>query len=67
MRKTSAVALAVAAVAAGFMTGTAHAETNPSCSSMTQIGRTAYTKVGGETVAPVKHHYAEKSLLDHAD
>ncbi|NUO59235.1 MAG: hypothetical protein HOV71_10715 [Hamadaea sp.] len=32
----------------------AHAETNPSCSSVTQIGSTAYVVIGGATFASVK-------------
>jgi hypothetical protein len=54
MRKILA-ATAVAAAAAGmFSTGTAQAETNPSCSRVTQIGSTAYVKNYERTVASVK-------------
>ncbi|GAA1292326.1 MULTISPECIES: hypothetical protein [Planotetraspora] len=36
------------------LSGPAHAETNPSCSSVTQIGTTAYVTTGGQTFASVK-------------
>jgi hypothetical protein len=52
-KKIGAVVLAAAAVALGF-TGQAQAETNPSCSSVTQIGGTAYLKSGSTTIASVK-------------
>ncbi|MET8758620.1 hypothetical protein [Lentzea sp. NPDC004782] len=53
MRKIGAAVLAAAAVALSF-TGQAQAETNPSCSSVTQIGATAYVKHGSATIASVK-------------
>jgi hypothetical protein len=54
MKKLSAAVLAAAAIALTF-TGSAHAETNPSCSSgVTQIGSTGYMKAGSQTVASVK-------------
>ncbi|MGW4207429.1 hypothetical protein ACWEIJ_05525 [Lentzea sp. NPDC004789] len=52
-KKIGAVVLAAAAVALSF-TGQAQAETNPSCSSVTQIGATAYLKSGSTTIASVK-------------
>lgn len=53
MRRILATA-AIAAAAATMLTGTAHAESNPSCSSVTQIGSTAYIKNYDTTVASVK-------------
>jgi hypothetical protein len=53
MGKLSAVVLTAATIALTF-TGAAHAETNPYCSSVTQIGATKYIKSGSETVASVK-------------
>jgi hypothetical protein len=53
MRKLSAAVLAAATLALTF-TGAAHAETNPRCSSVTQIGATKYIKSGSATVASVK-------------
>ncbi len=53
MRKLSAAVLAATAIAVTF-TGPAHAETNPRCSSVTQIGSTKYLKNGSDTVASVK-------------
>jgi hypothetical protein len=48
---------AVAAVAVPMalsMGNPAHAESNPSCGSVTQIGDTGYIKSGGQTFASVK-------------
>ncbi|MFD4639933.1 hypothetical protein ACFWN2_21655 [Lentzea sp. NPDC058436] len=53
MRKILAAG-AVAAAVLSTTTGTAQAESNPSCGSVTQIGSTAYVKNGGTTVASVK-------------
>jgi hypothetical protein len=53
MRKILASA-AIAAAAATVLTGTAQAETNPSCGSVSQIGSTAYVKNNSTTVASVK-------------
>jgi len=53
MKKVSAAVLAAAAIAVTF-TGSAHAESNPYCGSVTQIGATKYIKSGSETVASVK-------------
>jgi hypothetical protein len=53
MRKLSAVVLTAATIALTF-TGAAHAETNPRCGSVTQIGATKYLKSGSDTVASVK-------------
>jgi hypothetical protein len=52
-RRIGAAVLAAAAVAV-TLTGTAQAETNPHCSSVTQIGATKHIKAGSETVASVK-------------
>jgi len=52
-KKIGSVVLAAAALALAF-TGQAQAETNPSCSSVTQIGATAYVKHGSATIASVK-------------
>jgi hypothetical protein len=53
MRKILATG-AVAATMATLLSGTAHAESNSSCGSLTQIGATAYVKNNAETVASVK-------------
>ncbi|MET9628782.1 hypothetical protein ABZX92_15090 [Lentzea sp. NPDC006480] len=53
MKKLSAAVLAAAAMGMLF-TGSAHAETNPRCGSVTQIGSTGYMKSGGTTIASVK-------------
>ena len=54
LKKISAATLAAAAIAM-TITGAAHAETNPKCSSgVTQIGSTKYLKHGSETVASLK-------------
>ena len=54
LKKISATVLAAAAIALTF-TGVAQAETNPRCSSgVTQIGSTAYIKLGSATIASVK-------------
>ena len=53
MRKILAAA-AVAAAASALLSGTAHAESNQYCGSVTQIGSTAYVKNYDETVASVK-------------
>ncbi|MFS8098747.1 hypothetical protein LFM09_16575 [Lentzea alba] len=53
-KKIGAVVLAAAALAVTF-TGTAQAETNPSCSTgVSQIGATKYIKSGSRTIASVK-------------
>ncbi|NKE62832.1 hypothetical protein FXN61_41365 [Lentzea sp. PSKA42] len=53
-KRIGAAVLAAAAIAMTF-TGTAQAETNPSCSSgVTQIGATKYLKSGSTTIASVK-------------
>jgi hypothetical protein len=54
MRKILAAAGAAAAAATLLSTGTAHAESNEFCGSVTQIGSTAYVKNYDETVASVK-------------
>lgn len=54
MRKILAAAAVTAAATAVLSTGTAHAETNPSCSRVDQIGATAYIKNFERTVASVK-------------
>ncbi len=53
MRKIGATVLAAAAIALSF-TGAAHAESNPSCGSLTQMGATKYLKSGSRTIASVK-------------
>ncbi|SER57084.1 hypothetical protein [Lentzea albida] len=53
MRKFLAAG-AVVAAALSTTAGTAQAESNPSCGSVTQIGATAYVKNGSTTVASVK-------------
>lgn len=53
MRKILAAG-AVVAAALSTTAGTAQAESNPSCGSVTQIGATAYVKNGSTTVASVK-------------
>ena len=53
MRKILAAA-AVAAAASTLLSGTAHAESNQYCGSVTQIGSTAYVKNFDTTVASVK-------------
>jgi hypothetical protein len=55
MQKIGAAVLAAAAIAVTF-TGTAQAESNPHCSSVTQIGATKHIKAGRETVASVKQY-----------
>jgi hypothetical protein len=53
-KRIGAAVLAAAAVALTF-TGSAQAETNPSCSSgVTQMGATKYIKSGSATIASVK-------------
>ncbi|MGW4212090.1 hypothetical protein ACWEIJ_29125 [Lentzea sp. NPDC004789] len=54
MRKILAAAGVAAAAATVLSTGTAHAESNQYCSSVTQIGSTAYAKNYDETMASVK-------------
>jgi hypothetical protein len=51
--KLSATVLAAAAIALTF-TGSAQAETNPHCGSVTQLGATKYIKSGSATVASLK-------------
>ncbi|MEU0885974.1 hypothetical protein ABZ345_45985 [Lentzea sp. NPDC005914] len=53
LKKIAATVLATAAVVLTFA-GPAHAESNPRCSSVTQIGSTKYLKNGDDTVASVK-------------
>ncbi|WP_053733438.1 hypothetical protein [Nocardia sp. NRRL S-836] len=54
LKKIGAAVLAAAALAMTF-TGTAQAERNPACpSGVTQIGSTAYVKLGTTTIASVK-------------
>ncbi|MEU0885975.1 hypothetical protein ABZ345_45990 [Lentzea sp. NPDC005914] len=54
MRKLSAAVLTAATLAL-TITGAAHAETNPRCTSgVTQIGSTKYLKSGNATVASIK-------------
>ncbi|USX53049.1 hypothetical protein [Lentzea sp. HUAS12] len=55
MRKILAAG-AVVAAALSTTAGTAQAESNPSCGSVTQIGATAYVKNGSTTVASVKQY-----------
>jgi len=53
-KRIGAAVLAAAAIAMTF-TGSAQAETNPSCSSgVTQMGATKYIKSGSATIASVK-------------
>ncbi len=52
-KRIGAAVLAAAAIAMTF-TGSAQAETNPSCSGVTQIGATKYIKSGSATIASVK-------------
>ncbi|GII52556.1 hypothetical protein Pth03_09450 [Planotetraspora thailandica] len=58
MKRNLAKAAAAGALALPMLAGlggTAHAETNPACSSgVTQIGSTAYITSGGQTFASVK-------------
>ena len=54
MRKILAAGAVVAAAATALITGTAQAESNPACGSVTQIGATAYVKNLDTTVASVK-------------
>ncbi len=54
MQKRIGAAVLAAAACAVTITGTAQAETNPYCGSVTQIGATKYIKSGAETVASVK-------------
>lgn len=55
MRKILAAGAVVAATLS-TTAGTAQAESNPSCGSVTQIGATAYVKNGSTTVASVKQY-----------
>jgi hypothetical protein len=54
LKKIGAAAMAAATLAVTF-TGTAQAEYNPKCpTGVTQIGSTAYVKLGSATIASVK-------------
>jgi hypothetical protein len=54
MRKILAAGAVAAAAVSLLSVGTAHAESNSACGSLTQIGSTAYVKNNNETVASVK-------------